>query len=71
VRGALTPLALRRTIGGQAFFQTLRTWTKQHRYANATTADFIQTAEQVSGRYMQQFFAEWLTATKMPALPTG
>lgn len=69
-RGALTMHALRRTIGDDAFFDTLRTWTEEHRHGNATTDQFIETAERISGQELDGFFAEWLGATEMPDLPT-
>ncbi|HET7092922.1 MAG TPA: M1 family metallopeptidase, partial [Thermomicrobiales bacterium] len=49
-RGGLTLHALRLTIGDDAFFRLLRTWTAEHRYGNASIAEFIALAEQVSGR---------------------
>lgn len=69
VRGGLTLHALRRTIGDTAFFDTLRTWSEEHRYGNATTQDFIRIAERVSGQELGEFFAEWLNATTIPELP--
>jgi aminopeptidase N len=68
-RGALTLHALRRTIGDEAFFETLRAWTAEHRHGNASTEEFIETAERVSGLELDDLFADWLFATNLPDLP--
>ncbi|HEU5433578.1 MAG TPA: M1 family metallopeptidase [Thermomicrobiales bacterium] len=70
-RGGLTLHALRLTVGDDAFFQILRTWTAQHRYGNATIADFVALSEQVSGRDLDAFFAAWLGSGPIPALPSA
>jgi aminopeptidase N len=66
VRGGMTLEALRETIGNHDFFATLRAWTKQHRHANGTTAQFIQTAEDVSGLDLTHFFHAWLFQAGKP-----
>jgi aminopeptidase N len=48
-RGAMTLQALRRKIGDRAFVDLLRTWYRDHRGGNVTTADFIALAERKSG----------------------
>lgn len=70
-RGGLTLHALRRTIGDEAFFETLRTWTAEHRHGNATTSEFIETAERISGQKLDDLFATWLHADELPDLPSG
>lgn len=70
-RGALTLHALRLTIGDQAFFRLLRTWTSQRAFATAVTADFIETAEAVSGAALDGLFAAWLDDLAVPPLPPG
>jgi aminopeptidase N len=59
-RGAMTLQALRRKIGDRAFFDLLRTWYRDHRGGNVTTADFIALAERKSGRDLSGFFRVWL-----------
>jgi aminopeptidase N len=60
-RGAMTLQALRVKIGDDTtFFNLLRTWYAENRYSNVTTADFIATAERVSGLPLDQFFDVWL-----------
>jgi aminopeptidase N len=70
-RGGLTLHALRLTVGDDAFFRILRTWTAEHRYGNASIADFISLSEQISGRNLDAFFAAWLGSGPIPALPAA
>ena len=70
-RGGMTLQALRETIGDDAFFTLLRTWYETYKYGNATTADFIALAEQVSGQELSAFFDDWLYQPDRPALPAG
>jgi aminopeptidase N len=69
VRGALTLHALRLTVGDEAFFEILQTYFERFRHGNATTADFVRVAEEVSGEHLGTFFEEWLYAEVTPALP--
>jgi aminopeptidase N len=59
-RGAMTLQALRGKIGDRAFFNLLRSWYRDHRGGNVTTADFIALAERKSGRDLSGFFRVWL-----------
>ncbi|MGN9776343.1 M1 family metallopeptidase [Micromonospora sp. H33] len=68
-RGALTVHALRRTVGDEAFFTILRTWTAERRGGNATTDDLVALAERISGKSLRPFFDAWLTGRTAPALP--
>ncbi|MER7458152.1 M1 family metallopeptidase [Micromonospora sp. NPDC126480] len=68
-RGALAVHALRRTVGDDAFFTILRTWTAERRGGNATTDDFVALAERVSGKPLRAFFDAWLTGATAPARP--
>ena len=68
-RGALTFHALRLRVGDEVFFQILRTYTERFRYGNASTADFIAVAEEVSGQDLTEFFDAWLYDMEIPAIP--
>jgi aminopeptidase N len=68
-RGGLTLAALRLHIGDEHFFQTLRTYADRFRYGNATTADFVAVAEEISGAQLDAFFQGWLYETELPAIP--
>ncbi|HEX2623502.1 MAG TPA: M1 family aminopeptidase, partial [Phototrophicaceae bacterium] len=69
LRGGWTLHALRLKIGDEKFFETLKTYTKTYAYGNATTADFIAIAEQVSGEDLQQLFQDWLYTDAVPNVP--
>ncbi|MFF2504594.1 M1 family metallopeptidase [Streptomyces sp. NPDC058067] len=66
-RGALTLQVLRERIGDDAFFTLLKTWTQQHRYGNASTADFTRLAEKISGQNLDGLFRTWLSTKGKPA----
>jgi aminopeptidase N len=59
-RGAMTLQALRAKVGDTAFFNLVRAWYGENRYSNVTTAEFIATAERVSGMQLDHFFDVWL-----------
>lgn len=66
LRGGMTLEALRHRIGDKHFFTLLRTWARQHRYGNATTAQFTRLAHRVSGVPLYQFFHVWLWQKAKP-----
>ncbi|MFI1095196.1 M1 family metallopeptidase [Streptomyces sp. NPDC020917] len=71
-RGAVAIQALRDTIGDRAFLTLLRVWPAQHRYGNATIAEFRTLAEHLSGKDLGAFFQTWLyTPAKPAAFPAG
>lgn len=70
VRGGVTMHALRKTVGDEAFFTTLRTYTARHRDGNASTEDFIAVANEVSGQDLNGFFDRWIRREELPQLPT-
>ncbi|MEA2003267.1 MAG: M1 family metallopeptidase [Actinomycetota bacterium] len=69
VRGALVLHALRAEIGDEAFFQTLTRYVETYRHSNASTADFINVAESVSGTDLENLFDTWLFGETVPELP--
>ena len=70
-RGALTLEALRRTVGDDAFFATLRTYTSRFRGKNVATEDFIAVANEVAGRDLRELFDAWLYRVPLPDLPAS
>jgi aminopeptidase N len=68
VRGAMTLHALRLKIGDDKFFQLVRAYVEQFRYANASTKDFIHLAEQIAQEDLSGFFDTWLYQTQLPGL---
>jgi aminopeptidase N len=69
VRGGLTLHALRRTVGDEPFKAILREYYRRHAGSNATTADFIAVANDVSGQDLTAFFDAWLYQEALPPLP--
>ena len=63
----MTLAALRRVIGAADFTELLRTWVAQHRFGDATTDDFTDLAEEISGTELDGFFDAWLRAHEPPA----
>jgi len=49
------------------YFAILRTWYREHRGGNATTADFIALAQRKTGRNLHAFFRDWLYDAGRPA----
>lgn len=68
-RGGLTLLALRYEVGDDTMRQILTTYHDRFRYGNASTADFIGVAEEVSGRSLRDLFAAWLDQAAPPPFP--
>ncbi len=68
-RGALTLHALRLEVGDETFFDIMRTYHDRYRYGNASTADFMAVAEEISGQELGQFFDAWLYEEAMPDIP--
>ncbi len=68
-RGALTLHALRKLVGEETFDSILRTYYMRYAGGNATTADFIAAADEVSGQKLADFFHSWLYEDELPPLP--
>jgi len=62
---------LRRAIGDDNFWQTMRHYIKKFAFGNSTINDFKQTAEQVSGRDLDWFFDQWIYGSGHPELNVG
>lgn len=67
-RGAMTLHMLRKTVGDDNFFKTLREWTALKKDGNATTPEFIALAEKISGKDLEKLFNDWLFTTSRPSL---
>jgi len=68
-RGALTLHALRRAVGDEQFFATLRSWTGAHRHGSVTTEEFIALAAEAGGHDVVALLSEWLYELRVPKLP--
>jgi aminopeptidase N len=68
--GVLVLFALREKVGAQAFAAIERTILTERRNGNVSTADFIETAVEVSGQAdVGPFLQEWLYGTTTPPMP--
>ncbi|MBO3103273.1 M1 family metallopeptidase [Cellulomonas fengjieae] len=70
-RGALTLHALRCTVGDDAFFDILRTWTGRFRHGTVSTESFVECASAVAGRSLVLLVDSWVYRTALPPLPTA
>ena len=66
-RGAMTLQALRRKIGEDAFFRTLKAFQVTFGGDVAETADFIAIAQRESGQDLRDFFKQWLYTPGKPS----
>lgn len=69
MRGSLVLYALRLKVGDELFFKILQEYYARYQDGNASTDDFIATAEQVSGQDLKSFFDDWLFSDQLPPLP--
>ena len=67
-RGAATLHALRVKIGDEAFFAASQEWLERYDDSTATTEDFEEVFEEVSGQDLGAFFDVWL---RTPSKPTS
>lgn len=51
---------LRNEVGDSTFFSILRTYYEEYKYTTATTEQFKQVCERVSGRNLNYFFDQWV-----------
>lgn len=65
-RGGMTLASLRHKIGDKDFFTLLQTWVAQHKGGNATTKQFTDLANKISGQNLDSFFKDWLWKQAKP-----
>ncbi|MGJ3240979.1 MAG: M1 family metallopeptidase [Anaerolineae bacterium] len=68
-RGAWTVYALRERVGDETFFSILRTYQQRYAHSNASIADFIAVAEEISEQDLSAFFDSWLYQPTIPPRP--
>ena len=59
-KGAWVLHMLRKEVGDNQFFKILKEYYKIYKYKNASTFDFIDIAEKISGKDLNQFFKQWV-----------
>lgn len=57
---------LRNRVGSETFFDILQTYFLQYHNSNVVTEDFRQVCEDVSGKDLEQFFAQWIYGSGIP-----
>jgi aminopeptidase N len=69
-KGAWVLHMLRHVIGDSTFFRLLRGYAadSRYRFGNATTGDFKNLAEQISGQELDWFFEQWVYREGRPDL---
>ena len=67
-KGAFVLHMLRRKLGDDIFWRTIRTYYDRFQLSNATTEDFQNIAEEVSGLELDQFFQQWLLTAGHPVI---
>jgi aminopeptidase N len=65
-KGAWVLHMLRNEIGDDLFFRVMQEYYDKYKYSNAETADFIETAERISGKDLGVFFRQWLYSEMNP-----
>ncbi|MDQ0380933.1 M1 family metallopeptidase [Amycolatopsis thermophila] len=69
VPGALALFALHETVGQQTFERIERDFYLTYRGRSATTADYIATANRVSGQDLTPMLTAWLYGAETPPMP--
>jgi aminopeptidase N len=68
-RGALTLHALRKRVGGEAFFALVRAWVAENQHATVTTEMFRAHAQRFTRLPLDPLFDAWLDRPQLPRLP--
>jgi aminopeptidase N len=68
-RGGLTLYALQVEVGDATFEEIMRTYFERYNGESVTTQDFVDVAEEVSGRDLRSLFDPWLTELDLPPFP--
>ena len=63
----MTAQALRNRVGDEVFWRIVRTWLREQRGGNGSSAEFEETAARVSGQDLTAFFTAWLRTPAKPA----
>jgi len=69
-RPAVMLQAVRKTVGDDAFFTILKTYTSRFAGKNARTQDFVDVANEVSKQDLTSLFDAWLYRAPLPDLPS-
>ncbi|MFE9429149.1 M1 family metallopeptidase [Kitasatospora sp. NPDC006697] len=67
--GVLVLYALRQQVGESVFERIEHAFLARYRNGNASTADYVATASEVSGQDLSGFLGAWLHGTRTPPMP--
>jgi aminopeptidase N len=67
-KGAWVLHMLRRELGDDVFYKGIQTYYQTYKYSNASTSNFQNVMERVSGRKLDVFFKQWLTLAEYPVI---
>nr|WP_203950358.1 hypothetical protein [Microbispora rosea] len=67
--GLLMLAGLRRLVGDSVFKKIEQTFYDRYRGRSATTRDYIDVANRVSGRDLTSYIEGWLYGAKVPPMP--
>lgn len=70
-RGASVLQMLRRTLGDSTLRMGIHRYLRAHPYASVTSGDLRRALEEVSGRDLSPFFAQWVYGAGLPAFRVG
>jgi len=59
-KGAWVLHMLRKEVGDKTFFNILKEYFKRFKYSNASTNDFKNVCENLSGKNLNEFFNQWI-----------
>ena len=67
-KGAYVATMLRRLLGDDAWFNALQQFLERFRYQQVTDGDLQSVLQQVSGRDLTEYFADWLRSDRLADL---
>jgi aminopeptidase N len=67
-KGAMVLHMLRRLVGDEAFFRSLRRFYDEHRFRKAGTDALRQAFTAETGRDLTRFFEEWIYGSRLPVV---
>ena len=68
-RMTLSMHALRKTLGDEQFFHTMKGIVDEHKHTSITVDQMVTTADRLNDGKLKGFFDSWLHSNTLPALP--
>jgi aminopeptidase N len=70
-KGAWVLHMLRKELGDELFYKGIKTYYDTYKHSNASTYNFKNVMEKVSGKKLDTFFMQWLTKAEYPILKSN